>query len=82
MIKDKIKVNSLLERLLQVVSIAGVTETEILAALKSNWKDFEDAVQFYAARNIEVSYIVTRNKKDYLSGDITIVEPQEFLEVF
>lgn len=58
-----------------------VTETEILLALKSGWNDFEDAVQHFAAQNIEASYIVTRNKKDYLSGDIAVVEPQEFFNL-
>lgn len=77
-IRDKNKVCSLLERLLQIVSVAAVAETEILAALKSGWNDFEDAVQYFTARNIEVSYIVTRNKKDYLSADIVVAEPQEF----
>lgn len=77
-IRDKNKVCSLLERLLQIVSVVGVAETEILAALKSGWNDFEDAMQYFTARNIEVSYIVTRNKKDYLSADIVVAEPQEF----
>lgn len=80
-IRDKNKVCSLLERLLQIVSVAGVTETEILAALKSDWNDFEDTVQYLTAQNIEVSYIVTRNKKDYLSADIVVAEPQEFFNL-
>lgn len=80
-IRDKKKVCSLLERLLQIVSVAGVTETEILTALKSGWNDFEDAVQYFTAQNIEVSYIVTRNKKDYLLGDIAVAEPQEFFNL-
>ena len=78
-IRDKNKVCSLLERLLQIVSVAGVTET--LSALKSGWNDFEDAVQYFTAQNIEVSYIITRNKKDYLSADIVVVEPEEFFNL-
>lgn len=35
-IRDKEKVYILLERLLQIVSIAGVTEAEIMAAIKSD----------------------------------------------
>lgn len=71
----------MLERLLQIVSVAGVSETEILAALKSGWNDFEDAVQYFTAQNIEVSYIITRNKKDYLSADIVVVELEEFFNL-
>lgn len=80
-IRDKNKVCSLVEKLLQIVSVAGVTEAEILTALKSGWNDFEDAVQYFTAQNIEVSYIITRNKKDYLSGDIAIAEPEEFFNL-
>ena len=51
------------------------------AALLSDWDDFEDAVQYFTAQSTEVSYIITRNKKDYLSSTITVVEPQEFLKI-
>lgn len=81
-IRDKEKVCILLERLLQIVSIAGVTEAEIMAAIKSDWNDFEDAVQYFTAQSIEASYIVTRNKKDYMAGEIKAIEPQAFLDLF
>jgi len=58
-----------------------VTQEEIKAALLSDWDDFEDAVQYFTAQSIEVSYIITRNKKDYLSSTITVVEPLEFLKI-
>jgi len=80
-IRDKKKVCSLLEKLLCIVSVAGVTQEEIKAALLSDWDDFEDAVQYFTAQSIEVSYIITRNKKDYLSSTITVVEPLEFLKI-
>lgn len=80
-IKDKLMVRSLLEKLLQIVTIAGVTESEIRAALQSDWSDFEDAVQYFAACGVNASYIITRNKRDYLSGEIVVVEPEEFLNI-
>ena len=30
---------------------------------------------------LDLSYIITSNKKDYLSSTITVVEPQEFLKI-
>lgn len=81
-LKNKKIVNSYLEKLLQIVFIAGVTDIEIKKALQANWSDFEDAVQYFVAENVEVSYIITRNKKDYLSGKIMVVEPLEFLNMF
>ena len=63
-IRDKKKVCSLLEKLLCIVSVAGVTQAEIKAALLSDWDDFEDAVQYFTAQSTELSYIITINKKD------------------
>lgn len=80
-LRDKKTVCSLLERLLQIVSIAGVSDIEIKSALKANWNDFEDAVQYFTAQSVNVSYIITRNKKDYSTGAITAIEPQEFLNI-
>jgi hypothetical protein len=42
---------------------------------KSN--DFEYEVQYFAAVNAEVDYIVTRNKKDFDFGDDAVVTPKE-----
>ena len=30
---------------------------------------------------LDLSYIITSNKKDYLSSKITVVEPLEFLKI-
>ncbi|WP_279638501.1 hypothetical protein [Leptospira congkakensis] len=42
-------------------------------------KDFEDSVQFFAAKSKKVKYIITRNKKDYPSSEIIVTSPKEFL---
>jgi hypothetical protein len=42
------------------------------------WKDFEDAVQFIAARENGINHIITRNKTDYKVSDIQCVSPVEF----
>nr|WP_265391455.1 hypothetical protein [Leptospira kanakyensis] len=42
-------------------------------------KDFEDSVQFFAAKSKKVKYIITRNKKDYPSSEIIVISPKEFL---
>jgi hypothetical protein len=48
--------------------------------LSSNFKDFEDAIQHFAAKaEADVSVIVTRNKADYFASEIPVLSPDEFL---
>lgn len=56
----------------------GIIENSL--ALQS--KDFEDAVQYQSAQSIEADVIITRNKKDYKTFQITTQTPIEFLDSF
>lgn len=66
------KIRSFLE-----VAESGPCVIDQAIALKS--KDFEDAVQYYAARKVNVDYIITRNKKDFPFSEIEVLTPSEFL---
>jgi len=70
-----------LKNLLQVFQPATVTDNDIFQALDLDWDDFEDSVQYIVGESFSVDYIVTRNTKDYASGSIPAVTPQEFLQV-
>lgn len=65
-----------------VVSIAAVTEQEIRNALETEWKDFEDAVQYSVALLNEMEGLVTRNPRDYERADISIWSPEQVLKVY
>ena len=59
-----------------------VTDVIIDKALDNNdITDFEDAIQYACAESIDADYIVTRNTKDYGSGSIKAVTPEELLEL-
>jgi len=74
------EVLALLGKLKRVVRVSAVTETEIQSALLSSFKDFEDAIQHFAAKSEGgISTIITRNKADYANSEIPIMSPQEFL---
>ena len=51
-------------------------------ALQSEWKDFEDAVQYTVAESNGVDCIITRNKADFEENEIPCYSPQEFLEKY
>ena len=40
---------------------------------------FEDAVQYYAARQADADYIITRNKKDFSFSEIEVLTSEEYV---
>ncbi len=77
---SKKKARDFLVSLLDVVDICGVEKRIILDAIKSNFSDFEDAVQYFAAKEENIERIVTRNKKDFRFSTIKILTPAEFVK--
>jgi len=59
---------------------ATVTDNNIYHALDLEWDDFEDSVQYVVGEDLAVDYIVTRNIKDFVSGSIPAVTPEQFIE--
>jgi predicted nucleic acid-binding protein len=74
------EVYQIMDELIDLFSIIPVSETTIEGALKLRWKDFEDAVQYVTAKENGVTYIITRNKADYETQDISCASPTEFIE--
>ena len=53
-----------IDKLTRFIKILSVSENEILEAIKSKFKDFEDSIQNACATNSKRNIIVTRNIKD------------------
>lgn len=71
---------ALLGKLKLLVRVSAVAESEIQSALSSGFKDFEDAIQHFAAKaEGGIGAIVTRNKADYSASEILVLSPDEFL---
>ena len=71
---------ALLGQLKRLVRVSAVAEPEIQSALVSEFKDFEDAIQYFAAKTEgRISTIVTRNQSDYSASEIPVLSPEEFL---
>ena len=65
------KVIEKLKLLLSILEILVIDKNSIIVALNSDFKDFEDALQNYAAEiNGEISLIITRNTKDYKKSEL------------
>jgi predicted nucleic acid-binding protein len=78
-LKDTGKVYSLIDDIARLFIIAPVLESTIKSALALRWKDFEDAVQYMAARENGIEHIITRNAADFETGEIPCVSPKDFL---
>ena len=75
------KVIEKLKLLLSILEILVIDKNSIIVALNSDFKDFEDALQNYAAEiNGEISLIITRNTKDYKKSELGVMSPEDFLK--
>ena len=76
------KVIEKLKMLLSITEVLTVERNTIIQALNSNFKDFEDALQNYAAElNGEIDVIVTRNTKDFKNSSLAVMTPDSFISL-
>ncbi|MDR1484074.1 MAG: PIN domain-containing protein [Planctomycetaceae bacterium] len=64
-----------------LVKILPINETIVDLALNSELSDFEDSLQYYTAKEQNLSGIITRNTKDYKIKDIPIQTSKEFIRM-
>ncbi|HEY4207131.1 MAG TPA: PIN domain-containing protein [Puia sp.] len=74
------KVIEKLTQLSRLIDVIGLSKSTVLRALGSDFGDFEDALQHYAALSENVKVIITRNTKDYKHSEIAVLTPTEFLK--
>jgi len=69
-----------LKQLLNIIDIVEIDKDIIIDALNSNFKDFEDALQNYAAESSDkIKVILTRNTKDYQKSKLAVFSPEMYL---
>lgn len=67
--------------LLDFIELIPVDIAIIKKSLLSKHKDFEDAIQIFAANTIDnIDFIVTRNLKDFKNAGISVLPPDELLK--
>ncbi len=75
----KEKAGKLIQTLRLVVSIAGIDQVIVDRTLSSEFKDFEDGLQYFAAVQAGCGVLLTRNIKDYESSLIAVMTAEEWL---
>ncbi len=72
----------LISKLLQYLTVLSIDHSDIQNSLQSEFSDFEDGVQHFAALSNQCDCIVTRNVDDYRKSKIPVYSPIEFLSIF
>lgn len=71
-----------LTKLLGIISVLEMDHAIVMNALNSDFRDFEDALQNYAAvKSEKIDTIITRNTKDYKKSEIGVMTPESYLKI-
>jgi predicted nucleic acid-binding protein len=62
-----------------LVNVVAVDDKIIGLALSSDFKDFEDAIQYFAAIENNIQILLTRNLKDYRQAKISVMTAEDYL---
>jgi predicted nucleic acid-binding protein len=63
-----------------IVDVLPLDNKVVDLALNSDFKDFEDAIQYFTAIENDQKLIVTRNKSDFKDSKIPVMTASEFLK--
>ncbi len=63
-----------------LVTVLAVTDKIVDLALSSDFKDFEDGIQYFTAVENDIGIILTRNLKDYHSAHIPVMTVETYLK--
>lgn len=72
-------VRNLLSNFRQLARVATADERTVDDSLASQFKDFEDAMQYYTALSANADFIITRNGKDFTNSKLPVMTAGEFL---
>ncbi len=69
-----------LRKLRLIIDIMPIGEKIIDLSLNSKFTDFEDALQYFTAREHQIKILLTRNTKDYKEKDLLVQTPEEYIK--
>ena len=72
-------VRRLLSNFRKLSRVAASNERTVDDSLASQFKDFEDAMQYYTALRSKADVIITRNGKDFTASKLPVMTATEYL---
>jgi len=77
------KVIKILNELSELAAILKVDDDIIKASFASDFSDFEDAIQYFTAREYKrIDVIITRNIKVYKKSSLPVMTPETFMKTY
>ncbi len=67
------------QAILRGIHLVTLTQTILDLALTVAGPDFEDNIQLVSAESISVNHLITRNKRDFATTQIAVLNPNEWL---
>lgn len=71
------KALQLISEILEYTEVQDMSREIIRKAIKSGFKDFEDALQYHSAMEVgSIDVIITRNLKDFKKSELPVLSPE------
>ena len=64
-----------------LVEVLPIDDKIIDLSLESDFKDFEDAIQYHTAMENGINIIITRNLKDFKTSKIPVLTAKDYTEI-
>ena len=74
-------VRKILRKFKVLVSVLPMNDKIMDLSLESDFKDFEDAIQYHTAIENEINIIITRNLKDFKTAKIPVFTAKEYIQL-
>lgn len=70
-----------LSALSHLIEVVDISATSVLQTLNTDWKDYEDALQYSSALSCGADCIITRNKKDFELSTLPVYTAEEYMNI-
>ena len=75
------RVKEILRKFKLLVQVLPMDDKIINLSLNSDFKDFEDAIQYYTAVENKIEIILTRNLKDFKLSKLPVMTAEDYLKM-
>lgn len=79
--ESKNKVLDKIRKIKILLHTANINDTSFEKAINSDFKDFEDAIQYYSALDSKCNIILTRNERDFKTSSIPAMSAENYLKL-
>ena len=80
--EDKKTVREKIRKFKVIAETSDLTDKIIEKGLTSDFSNFEDALQYYCALQMDCNILITRNVKDFKASKLPVMTPEEYLLSF